>query len=350
MLAILLAISLPFSLAAHDLGRVLFSPESMSELIVSRVVENGQLRRLLVARLLGGGASAEDDAEGFDMARASSYLTPAELDEIGDALFPPGWVEEQIASIMRQLYAWLDNDEPSPGLALDLRPVAAWLRSGGAHEFVETLVDSWPACGLQQVEQMLVEAARRGRVSVQYCEPPEPYRTALMDFAATALLAQVEAMPRQLRLSGVSAGTDAEQVMALKEQMRLVRLLLTHGWLLPLSLLGLIMTLAVRSYPDLARWWGIPLLGGGLLGLALLLVGGAVAEQAIERMAERQASELLALLVKGMGGGLVEEAQRRLFWQLLVLTMASSGLILSGAVVGRRKRDLGVVPPSAVGS
>lgn len=350
LLSVLLTIALPVSLAAQAVSRLVFSPQRMTDLIVSRVVENDQLRRQLVAQLFSRRGSPVDNAEGLDMAQAASHLEPAQLDAIADALFPPGWLAEQIPSVLNQLYAWADNDELIPDLTLDLRPVSAWLRSGGVHELIEIIIESWPACSLQQVEQMLVDAVRKGRVVVQYCEPPEPYRTALTEFAAATLLTRVEAWPSQLRLSGVAASTDAEELEAAKEQIRLVRAYLTYGWVLPLSLLGLIMALAVRSYQELTRWWGIPLLAGGLLGFGLLPFGGAALEQAVARFAESQPSDVLAQLVTGLAGGLISEARRQLSWQLLLLTVGAVGLLVSGAVLGRRRKvsDLGSVPPSAL--
>jgi hypothetical protein len=47
------------------------------------------------------------------------------------------------------------------------------------------------------------------------------------------------------------------------------------GWFLPASLLGVIMILVIRSMRDIGQWWGIPLLLGGLLSLAVLGVVSA---------------------------------------------------------------------------
>ncbi len=351
LLSILLAAALPVSLAAHNFGRVVFSPERMAGLIVARLAENQELRRQLVAQLFSHSGSPDD--EGFDLAQATRNLSAAELDAIADALFPPGWVADQVSSVLDQLYAWPYSEELGLKLTLDFRPVSAWLSSGGAHDLIETLVDSWPACSVEQVEQMVAEAAATGEVGVRYCEPPEPYRSVLVDGAAAALTAQAEAIAPLVRVGPEDpSGADADQIMAVKEQIRLMRVVLTYGWILPLSLLGLIMALAVRSYPDLSVWWGIPLLIGGLLGFALLVFGSAAGSQAIVRLAESQPFELQARLIRGLGDGLMIEVRRRLLGQLLLVTAAALGLLVSGAVLRRRQKvtDLGRVPPSAISS
>lgn len=351
LLSILLAAALPVSLAAHNFGRVVFSPERMAGLIVARLAENRELRRQLVGQLFSRSGSRE--GEGFDLAQATRNLSAAELDAIAEALFPPGWLADQVSSVLDQLYAWPYSEELGLQLTLDFRLVSAWLGSGGAHDLIETLVDSWPTCSVEQVERMVAEAAATGGVGVRYCEPPEPYRSVLVDGAAAALTAQANAIPPLVRVSpDAPSPADADQIMATKEQIRLMRVVLTYGWILPLSLLGLIMALAVRSYPDLSLWWGVPLLIGGLLGFGLLVFGGAAASQAIVRLAQSQPSELGARLISGLGDGLVFEVRRRLLGQLLLVTAAALGLLVSGAVLRHRRKgtDLGSVPPSAVGS
>ncbi|MCZ6529095.1 MAG: hypothetical protein O6949_02015, partial [Chloroflexi bacterium] len=51
------------------------------------------------------------------------------------------------------------------------------------------------------------------------------------------------------------------------------------GWLLPLSMLGLIVAVAVRSWPQLLRWWGGSILAAGV-GTFLML---GIVEGTVER-------------------------------------------------------------------
>ncbi|MEW6568347.1 MAG: hypothetical protein AB1449_09330 [Chloroflexota bacterium] len=350
ILAGVLALTLPISLAAHDLGRVLFSPTVMTQRIVSRVVDSGQLRRLVIGQLLARGTPEQGASEGFDFAQATAYLEPAEFDALADAIFPPGWAADQLASVIDNLYAWLDNDQLYPELTLDLQPVVMRLRGGGAKRVVETLVDSWPACSVEQVDQMASEAATTGLVSVLYCEPPEPYRSALIDYAVAGLTEQLGSVPPSLRLGGEVgelSRTNADQIMTLKERIRLARLLLTWGWILPLSLLGLIMALVVRSYRGLTRWWGIPLLIGGLLTFAVLVVGNALARQALASLPQEQGLELVTRLAVDVASGLLAEVRTRLFWHASLATLVALGLLVSGAFVRKRPSPAAEAPGGA---
>ena len=42
------------------------------------------------------------------------------------------------------------------------------------------------------------------------------------------------------------------------------------SWFLPASLLGVIMILTIRSMQEIGKWWGIPLLIGGLLSIMVI--------------------------------------------------------------------------------
>lgn len=349
LLSIFLAVALPVSLVGHNLGRLLFSPERMAELVVSRLAENPDLRREILRQFFR--QTGSQSGEAFNMAQASEHLDPPELDAIAEVLFPPGWLEQQLSSLLEQLYAWPDQDELDLTLTLDFRPVSAWLGRGRVHSLIETLVDSWPACSVEQVELMIAEAAASGEVVVRYCEPPEPFRSVLVDAATFTLMAQVKAIPPLVQVGGGRpSNVAAEDIMATKEQLRLIRVFLIHGWLLPLSLLGVIMALAVRSSRELCLWWGMPLLVGGLLGFALVVLGEGAVRQGVLGLAQSLPSEVHARLVTGLAEGVIFEMRRGLFGQALGVAVAGFGLLVSWVWLGRPRQalELGRVPPSAI--
>lgn len=216
---------------------------------------------------------------------------------------------------------------------------------------VEIIVDSWPACSVDQVNQMNEAAASTGEAPVLYCEPPEPYRSFLTRIATDGLTEQIRGMPARVALggdAGLGASADPAQVMAFKENIRMARMLAEWGWILPLSLLGVIMALVVRSWRGLAWWWGIPLLAGGLLSFLLLLVGGALARQAlVPVLATGEMPDALGRLLQLVGGGLLNEVGRRLFWHSLLLTLGAAVLIASSFLFGRMKPARVAIPGPA---
>jgi hypothetical protein len=350
--ALVLALSLPFSLGAHDLGQVLFTPATLSDLIVTRVVDSGLLRRLVRERMLSGELFGQGADQGFDFRQAVSHLDPAEVDAVLEILLPPSWVGDQITTAFGSAYAWLDNDQVLPNLVIDIRPLKEGLLTGGAGRLVEIIVDSWPACTVDQANQMDQAMATTGEAPILYCEPPEPYRSGLTQVATANIVGLVGGMPDRIPLArelAPGAGADPAQVMAFKERIRMARALAQWGWILPLSLLGVIMALVVRSWRSLSRWWGVPVLAGGLLSFLLLLVGGSLARQALATIVPSgQIPEAAGSLVQLVGGGLLNEIARRLFWQSLLLTLGAVVLFASGFLIGRRKPAPEVPPAPTV--
>jgi len=281
-LAVVFIVLLPVSIVAFDVGRVIFSPAHMADLVSQSFNEAGGFRRLAMDAIAGGLQSEPGSVEGsgLNLKTALSFLTQQERDYLAEKLFPAEWVDTQLRSAFSDAYAWIDDDLARPNVRIDLRPVKETLRQGGADELVEVVVDSWPPCTVDQVAQMA------GRIfglseGFPFCEPPEPLRSGMIGLAGEAIKLGVYALPDQMSLSADSAARKADpEMMQAKENVRLARTFSLMGWLLPPAVLLLILLLAIRSWRGLAWGWGVPLMAGGLLtvlaAVALRVTGGSV--------------------------------------------------------------------------
>ena len=338
VLAACLALMLPLALLGFNVGRVLFSPEVVAGVIVERAVDSGGLRRIVSERLLSpeaGGGNPE-----FELARAMSFLEQDEVERVLDLLIPPEWARAQVGGALESLYAWMDNDSPSPVVPLDLRPIQQSLLTGGAERLVETILDSWPACTVEQIEELAMAAIQGGEVQMPYCEPPEPYRSAISLMATQGLIEGARALPPTIDLLGqdpAQSPQDLAGAMALKEQLRLMRALARWGWLLPLSFLGIIMALVVRSFRGLTRWWGIPLLIGGLLSVVGVFVASGLAQRLVAQALGDGLPEELVRLLRSLLDGLRDRILGRMLVQSVVVTLGAVLLLFLGYLLGRRK-------------
>lgn len=338
VLAACLALMLPVALLGFNVGRVLFSPEVVAGVIVERAVDSGGLRRIVSERLLSpeaGGGNPE-----FELARAMSFLEQDEVERVLDLLIPPEWARAQVGGALESLYAWMDNDSPSPGVPLDLRPIQQSLLAGGAERLVETILDSWPACTVEQIEELAMAAIQGGEVQMPYCEPPEPYRSAVSLMATQGLIEEARALPPTIDLLGqdpAQSPQDLAGAMALKEQLRLMRALARWGWLLPLSFLGIIMALVVRSFRGLTRWWGIPLLIGGLLSVVVVFVASGLAQRLVAQALGDGLPEELVRLLRSILDGLRDRILGRMLVQSVVVALGAVLLLFLGYLLGRRK-------------
>jgi hypothetical protein len=263
-----MVLSLPLSIAARDLGVVLFSQERMQSILQTRLVETGTLNRIL-AETLFGGKNLAVEADWYK--RAMEHLSEPERQELLKLLLPSGWLDDQILSISDSFFNWLETDQPLPELSLDIRPLKAQLLGDGLDRAVEIIVDSWPSCSPEDVD-MLQRAMDEGQeLPMLICEPPEPIRGLIIDLAIRTLARETAAIPDHVPVLG-SGSTDLQELQSMKQSLRSLRVFMTWSWLLPVAALGPIMALKIRSTDDIGQWWGLPLFFSGLTTLFFNLV------------------------------------------------------------------------------
>ena len=326
--AALFVVLLPITLLSRNLALVIFSPPELSRLVSSRLVDQGTLRQVVVDNLFG----AESNLAGIDLQGAAQHLSPEERDALIDRLLPAAWVEAQILRVTSDFFAWFDSPATRLQLSVDIDPLRAALRGEAAAGLVEAMVESWPACTLEDVTRMIGLGVVPGQEGFPYCEPPEPLRGLLVGALTGGMRLLAEGLPAEIPIVDRDFGAT-EDLMLAKEQVRLVRFVSRWGILASFSLLGLIMALAVRSGRDLARWWGLPLLLGGLLSFVPVVLGGPLLRLMLARfMAGAGAIPALGNLVEALAGALREAVLGPQAVQAVLLTAGGLVLVLLGFV------------------
>jgi hypothetical protein len=278
-----LIVSMPIALAGRSFGRVIFRPSVLTSVLRDSLLGSGAMEGFLQGTILTSEIFETLSGGEDEIGRYFEYLSPGEREEILLALLPPNWIEDQFSQGIRDFFAWLDDDRAYPKLALNIKPLKAQLLRGGINTFVDVVVDSWPSCKPDQVENMQQAFFEGGSLPEELCEPPEPMRSRVVDLASIGFEDQVRLLPEAVSLIEPEAPT--EDFLAVKEQLRFFRALALWGWMLPLSLLGLIMAFAIRKWRDFGRWWGIPLLLGGLGTLFIAFIMSAVREELVSSWA-----------------------------------------------------------------
>jgi hypothetical protein len=325
IMAVGLIISMPFALAGRSFGRVLFRPGILGGVLRESILGSGAIEDILRSKLLTDEIFTSISGEDEILGRYFEYLSPGEREEIFLALLPPNWVEEQFSTGIREISAWLDDDRPVPKLALDITPLKAKLLGGGITTFVDIVVDSWPSCKPEQVEALQRAFFEGGQLPEDICEPPEPMRSRVVDLASIGFEEQVRILPEKVPL--LETDESPQDFLALKEQLRFFRAISLWGWMLPLSLLGLIMALVIRTWKDVGRWWGIPFILGGVGALFVaLLLSAARAEVVSSWSANMTASAALQGVFSAGLNALYRAGLRPLWLQGIFVVMI--GLVL----------------------
>lgn len=334
LFAVIFAIALPLALVAFVWGQTLFSADQMTDIIEEELVESGALQELAIEVLI------EQVPRGGDGAAAGllDFLGRERLNEILAALFPAEWAESQVRGNIGRLYAWIDSDLLLPQLGLDIRPIKDRLLAGGADQLAETVVSSWPNCGLEQLEMLLTQGVPQGELPAFLCQPPEPFREVVVAVASDLIQSQIRSLPNVVPLPvGAAGDATPEEIAELKSEVRSLRALSQAGWLLPLSMLGLIVAVAVRSWSALLRWWGGPLLAAGLITFIMIGVGESRAEQARD---SRALADVIPgpfmPVIENIANRLIETVSGELFFLGFVIAVIGLAMLLVGIYLERR--------------
>lgn len=331
-LAVAFALTLPVALVAFAWGNVLFSPSEMSDVIADELVDSGTLQQLAVDAMLqrsGGGQS--------DSAGALDYLARQDLDSIFAIAIPPGWARSQIGANLDNLYAWIDNQQPTPQITLEMQPVKQQIQAGGARQLVETVVSSWPECSPEQVAFYAQQGFSTSALPEVLCQPPESLRGSMTSAMVAAVERAVQELPNTVRADpGSTPNQGPENIAQLKRGLRLLRGLAQAGWMLPVSALGLITALAVRSWSQLMRWWGAALTGGGLLTFLSVFVSGSVVDRAGQSSRLAEMPFFFRPIVEGLIQRLLDTVSMRIMVLALVTTILGLVLLVPGLLIGRR--------------
>ncbi len=340
LLGLAFVVSLPLSILALAWGRVLFSPEQITDILASELVDSGALQRAAVeAFLQRSGPEGDPNPE----AGSLDFLDRQELNRLVETLFPPEWAHDQMRANVEILYAWIDSDLAQPAFRLDIQPLKDRLEAGGAQELVTVIVDSWPVCSVEQIQQLEREVAVGGELPSIACEPPEPLRSRLVNSATELLLDRSKSLPSSNPIGGQGLAIEEQQGLSqLKRGLRFLRELSDVGWMLPTSSLGLIVALAVRSWPALLRWWGAPLSGAGLSSFITLIISRGVIDQARASASLGPVSGgFFEPILNNVIDQLLDIVGGRMFGMALLLTVVGLALLLTGLWLGRRARSAG---------
>jgi len=350
--ALVFVLTLPATILAFDIGQVLFSEDRIKPILVDQLAASDELRQTLVTNFLSGSGAGPTNPGQFDLARAAKSLSPGQAMELTNLLLPEEWFREQIGGVVASLYAWIDGDQARPQLTIDLRPLKERLLNGGARQLMQLLIDSWPQCLPGQNSQLEQAMLSSKPPPILYCKPPSSLHDIYTERTSIWLTNGARAMPETISLAGEGASASAgPDLTELKDRIHLIRDLARWAWMIPASLFGVIMALAIRSWPGLTRWWGIPLAVAGIFSLLPTPFAKAFEGRLLRELGP---GEALPPFVKdalvSAAGGIRVAVLQALAAQAIILVLLGAGLVVVGWLLGRRGLDRRPVRVDSAGS
>lgn len=267
-LAVLLVAVTPLALLLFNADQQLLRPAAYKRaLVAQRFYE--QLPALAAEQAVH--AKTYDNLE---------YLSQEEYEMVLADLLPAAWLREQSESVIDQFFAYIDSDEPDLSLTISMAQVKQRITGQEGLLAVMRLVLSFPPCTAEQLDS-LTGRAPEDETDAPHCQPPDDMLDQYTHEIERMLEEVAADIPDEVDLAeGTTAETGAtgddprQALRAIRWGMRLSPLLAT-------VLLALIALFAVRSWKGLFRWWGIPLLLAGLIGIGVSVAVLPVVDRAI---------------------------------------------------------------------
>ncbi len=277
--AVMVVITIPFTMGVFHAGRVLFNPELMKKTSVGVVTEADFLPGF-VDDVMQRGEEGEGKAEGDPVLKELLLrLNRAEWERVTAVLLPDEVLAEYIEGVIDGFYNWLDSTQQVPQVTLDLSLVRERMKGPQGEILAQILFESLPPCDQEEVDAFIRDPAAFQSPSDVFqlsCKMPGLPREQQVEVYELVLARLAGEIPSRVQVAEELGGGDmgsTENITTVKRFLRVIRWGGRWSWVLPLACLFLIALFAVRSLGGLGGWWGIPItIGSGIsLGASWVL-------------------------------------------------------------------------------
>jgi len=352
ILAGALILVLPLAMVANNVGNVFFDQEQMNEIVTGVVLDSELIPAALEIRTnqqaedISARIEGTDNPGGRELNLYNLIYSMKEQNwkNFKEALLADEVISSWIQDIINGFYTWLDTDEPMPFISLQMQPVIDKMRGPEGDSAVVAFYDSLPDCTDLQMEEMQTnpgDPLPRGKMVKELCklstfphgEQIEVYKE-VMGMVVDATPPEYNATQAILKQRDEIGG-----VYTLKWTIRTWRWNLDTVMLIPLGLLFLILLFGVRSMEGLGQWFGIPLIGGGLIALITALISRTLWRGWLaERMPDAipQTSLLYHELIEA-STRIIGPIFNPLTWQAFIILLIGSGMLAMGFILRMRR-------------
>ena len=198
-------------------------------------------------------------------------LSKENWEKVIAALLPPELLRALTEDALTSIFAYLDGKTDSAALSL----VELKARIGGpaGTQAVTEMLRAQPSCTLAQTIEM-AGSALSGNPTLVFCNPGEDALALAQPIIQSTLQTASAGIPDSATL----IHPDDPNLQNPLRAVRALRAILRLSPLAPLGLLFLVTLFAVRDAKSWLRWWGIPILIAGLIGLVTALAAGPIAD------------------------------------------------------------------------
>ena len=337
LITLIVVLLLPLSLFGLQVGQILYSPESMLNLIAEHIVgpsSSNVLSETLLRTIPSQLGVAEDSVLGEALATISAQS------ELHQTILPPELQLQYAAQGLNSFYQWLEGPDPMPVLELDMEPFKTHI-SRDATNLVSGALDLLPICTAEEslaLAATLLGAALSGELvleSIPTCLPPLIPLETIAPAAGELLRQQLDIIPQTIVLNSLIQASP-ESMAELKGRLQLLKGALYWSWLPFVFLLIFAALVGGQTRDGVPRWLGWSLL---LVALLTFLISLIPASWWLAMLVPQLTTWPLLLQVPAaaMSGAIFDQAGDSLIWFVAGLTILGIALLLLAAFLGRQQ-------------
>jgi len=278
--------------------------------------------------------------------RAPQYLknlTVKDFETIITLLLPPANMKTLVEEALTQVFLYLDGKNNSAKISLVT--LKERISSQAGTEVVVQLLQAQPPCTSEQITQF-AEGFVGGQSDMVFCNPPQDLIDVITPEIQAQLAQIVLTIPDEavfikpyVSTGETSGGHESGGPFGNNPftTIHFARMIMRFSWILPVSLLLLATLLAVRSLKGWLRWWGIPLLISGMLGILLGFAISPAFNYIFQTFLAQKIAGLVPQNIVNLGLDILHYLLRDLSSaveiQALIITLAGFGLVLASSFI-----------------
>lgn len=355
ILAGILIFALPVTLMFNNLGNVIFDQEVIGG-IAEDVIINSEIipaaLEFITNRQADQISQKIEKPDRPDGRELNLYFLIYGMEEdnwihFQDALLADDVIAGWVVDAVQGFFQWLNTDEPYPDIRWDMQPLIRKMGGQEGKNAVVAYYESLPDCTDLQMEEMMTQPGEplpRAKMVEELCKLSTFPHAEQIEVYNEVMRMVVAAMPPEYNLTQgmLKQRGELTGIYTLKWRLRTYRWNMDTALLVPLGLLLLILIFGVRSLEGLGQWWGIPLIGGGLIALITALLAGPLWRGLLtgNLMPEGipQTSLFYVEIVDGTSR-VIPAIFNPLVWQAFVILIIGAGLLAMAFIL--RMRDAG---------
>lgn len=253
-------------------------------------------------------------------------LEAADWEMLVSILLPPEDLKAMTEEALTGVFDYLNGE--TNAATVSLAALKERLAGPAGVDAALTLMNAQPSCTLEQIAAMTLSVVS-GEIEITMCKPSEELLAVVQPMIEAQLDLVAAGIPDEATIISAPPPGAEDPLGGLKT----VRFFMRLSPFIPLVFLLLITVFVVNSVYSWFRWWGIPLLISGLLGLIPAALASPIYKWAFENfILERFPPALPAVvrdLARDVSAEIVSGIATPILIQSLVLFLVGTGMVVA---------------------